>query len=85
MKTSLIHPKANSTDRGRQPEDRYDVVLMKQDDPNIRSMTKTEKASEDEMLEMIRSIRSSASRKSHDGSDAARSQDFLYDENGLPK
>ena len=85
MKTSLIHPKANSTDRGRQPEDRYDVVLMKQDDSNTRSMATTEKAGEDEMLEMIGSIRSSASRRSRDGTAAARSQDFLYDENGLPK
>ena len=85
MKTSFIHPKANSTDRGRQPEDRYDVVLMKQDDPNTRSMATTEKAGEDEMLEIIGSIRSSAARRSRDGTAAARSQDFLYDENGLPK
>ena len=85
MKTSFIHPKANSTDRGRQPEDRYDVVLMKQDDPNTRSMATTEKAGEDEMLEIIGSIRSSAARRSRDGTDAPRSQDFLYDENGLPK
>ena len=58
---------------------------MKQDDPNTLSMAATEKASEDEMFEMIGSIRSSASRKSRDGTDAAQSQDFLYDENGLPK
>ena len=57
----------------------------KQDDPDAQSMTKTEKAIEDKMLEMIGTIRSSASRKSRDGTDAAQSQDFLYDENGLPK
>jgi len=85
MKTAFIHPRANSTDSGRQHEDCVDVVLMKQDDPDAQSMTKTEKASEDKMLEMIGSIRSSASRKSRDGTAAARSQDFLYDENGLPK
>ena len=76
--------KAQLTDLVRRAEAGDDIVLTRHGHPAVRLVpvaTKPDRAAKDALLTAIRASASEATP----GPSAARSQDFLYDEDGLPK
>ncbi|WP_229152444.1 type II toxin-antitoxin system Phd/YefM family antitoxin [Aurantimonas sp. VKM B-3413] len=61
-----------------------DIVLTRDGKPAVRLSPVRHRRNREEFLAAIRQISASASKKAKAGPSAERSQDFLYDENGLP-
>ena len=61
-----------------------DVILMRQGRPAVRLDPVRRKLRGAEFRAAIEAIQASARSKATPGPDAARSQDYLYDEDGLP-
>lgn len=85
MRVSVTDAKAQLTELVRQAEAGEEVILTRHGQPAVR-LVPVEKAplTREEKLKIIREIQASARANVTPGPDAAHSQDFLYDEDGLP-
>ena len=86
MEVPISEAKARLTDLVRRAEAGEDVVLMRHGQPAARIVPIRPAASRAARLAAIERARSSATGKLVRGLvSAARSQDFLYDDEGLPR
>lgn len=86
MRISVTEAKSQLTDLVRRAEAGDEIVLTRHGQPAVR-LVPINKAPRDAngRRELLEAIRSSGVAKASPGPDAASSQDFLYDETGLPK
>lgn len=84
MQISVTDAKAQLTELVRRAEAGEDIVLTRHGQPVLRFEPIRRKPTAEETFEFLRAIQASAAGKMTDGPSAARSQDFLYDEEGLP-
>ena len=86
MQISLSDAKARLTDLVRQAEAGQEVVLTRHGKPAARIVPVTSPIPTGPMRSrLIDSLQRSATRNVRRGPEAARSQDFLYDDTGLPR
>jgi len=86
MNVSITDAKGQLTDLVRRAEAGEEIVLTRHDHPTVRLVPIKRQQTVEERLAIIDRISKAAAAKAvrEEGADAARSQDFLYDENGLP-
>ena len=85
MQISVTAAKAQLTELVRRAEAGDEVVLTRHGHPAVR-LVPVKKARDWEAIRAaVKDIQASAAAKAMPGPSAARSQDFLYDEDGLPK
>ncbi len=86
MQVSVSDAKGQLTELVRRAEAGDEVVLTRHGQPAARIVAIRPKPIEPAARRaLMNAVRAEASRKAAQGPDAARSQDFLYDDNGLPK
>jgi prevent-host-death family protein len=86
MEVPISEAKAHLADLVRRAEEGDDVILTRHGQPVARiAPLKTSLRSVEERRAFLERLRASAMSRATRGPDAARSQDFLYDEFGLPK
>lgn len=85
MRISITEAKGQLTDLVRRAEAGDEIILTRHGQAAVR-LVPIAKARLDAKArnELLESVRASGSAKASPGPDAARSQDFLYDENGPP-
>jgi prevent-host-death family protein len=85
MEISVTDAKAQLTELVRRAEAGDDVVLTRHGNPAVRLVPVKQRRDPKAFMAAIKEIQESAKKHATPGPSAARSQDFLYDENGLPK
>lgn len=84
MRVSVSDAKGQLTDLVRRAEAGEEVVLTRHGHPAV-TLTPVKPAFDQAgRLKILDEIRASAAGKAAPGESAARSQDFLYDDDGLP-
>lgn len=84
VQISVSDAKAQLTDLVRRAEAGEDVVLTRHGHPAVRLMPVKERVDRTSRRKLLEAVRAAAAGKALPGADAACSQDFLYDEQGLP-
>jgi len=86
MRIPVSEAKAQLTDLVRRAEAGEDVVLTRHGHPAVR-LTPVRSAAFDRQArrQVLDAVRARSAGKAVEDADAARSQDFLYDEHGLPR
>ena len=86
MDMSIADAAAKLNDLVRRAEAGEEVVLTRDGMPAVRlvAVVTQKRKSREDFLEAVRKIQEEAAKTMTPGPDAARSQDFLYDEYGLP-
>lgn len=84
MDVSVSDAKGQLTDLVRRAEDGEDIVLTRHGKPAVRLVRVRRHLSPEERRKVIDEAQAMARGRALPGPDAARSQDFLYDEDGLP-
>ena len=84
MEVSVTDAKAQLTDLVRQAEAGEDVVLTRHGQQVARLVPVRRRLPPDELAARVKELQESARAHALPGPCAARSQDFLYDEDGLP-
>ena len=84
MRFTVTEAKARLTDIVRQAEAGEEIILTRHGKEVARVTGMRERPSAEARREVIETVRRQAARKPKDGPSAARSQDFLYDADGLP-
>ena len=85
MEISVSDAKAQLTDLVRRAEAGDEVILTRHGQPAVRLVAIAAKPDRVRRMAIMEEVRAAAERRGPDGGpDAARSQDYLYDENGLP-
>jgi prevent-host-death family protein len=82
MEIPISEAKGRLTDLVRRAEAGDEIVLTRHGQPAAKLVSVGRKASGEEKRALLKALRGSG--KGGFGPDAARSQDFLYDERGLP-
>ena len=82
MEVSLTEAKAQLTELVRRAEAGDEVILTRHGHPAVRLVPVRAIPDSEKRRELLEALRGSA--RAPVGTSAARSQDFLYDENGLP-
>ena len=82
---SVSDAKAQLTELVRRAEAGDEVILTRHGRPAVRLIAIKGRVSAPERRRRLEAFRKSAAAKANPGPPAARSQDFLYDEDGLPK
>ena len=85
MDISVTDAKAQLTELVRRAESGDEVVLTRHGKPAARIVPVTAPPDAGARRALIASIQAAAKHVMRPGPTAARSQDFLYDESGLPK
>lgn len=85
MRVSVTEAKGQLTELVRRAEAGDDVILTRHGHEAVRLVPVKSKQDAKSLRALIEEIQASAAGKATPGPCAARSQDFLYDENGLPK
>jgi prevent-host-death family protein len=87
MKISVSEAKGQLTDLVRRAEAGEEVVLTRHGHPVVRLAPVNVRKARDrsDRRRILEEIQAEAVTRATGGSGAARSQDFLYDEHGLPK
>ncbi len=85
MRISMTDAKAQLTELVRLAEAGDEVILTRHGQPVVSLTPIKRKLEPGERLKIIAEIQREAAGKALPGECAARSQDFLYDEYGLPK
>jgi prevent-host-death family protein len=87
MKVSVTDAKAQLTELVRRAENGEEVVLTRhgQEIIQFQPVTRKKATTPEEKRALFEKIRAMGRASRTPGEDAARSQDFLYDEHGLPK
>lgn len=84
MKVAVSEAKGQLTELVRRAEAGEDVVLTRHGQPAVRLVPIRKTLVPAERRRIIEEAQAMASKAALPGPDAARSQDFLYDEDGLP-
>ncbi len=84
MKVSVTDAKSQLTELVRRVEAGDEVILTRHGKPAVRLVAIKPKLDRAGRRALLESVRASGARRPLDGPSAARSQDFLYDEHGLP-
>ena len=84
MEISVTDAKAQLTELVRRAEAGDEIVLTRHGHPAVRLVPVKKPVDREARRALLEELRS-ASVKATSGPSAARSQDFLYDEDGLPK
>lgn len=85
MQLAITEAKARLTDLVRRAEAGEEVVLTRHGHAVVRLVGMHAKTSARSRAELIDAVCAQAAAKATAGATAARSQDFLYDDEGLPK
>jgi len=86
MEISILEAGGRLEELIRRAEAGEPVILTREGRPAARIASVRPQPSADDKGKLLADFRSAmATRKDRGGADAARSQDFLYDEQGLPK
>ena len=83
MQISVTDAKAQLTELVRRAEAGDDIVLTRHGHPAVRLVPVKKRRDRKALRALLEELRASAS-KATPGPSAARSQDFLYDDDGLP-
>ncbi len=84
MRVSVSDAKAQLTDLVRRAEAGEEVVLTRHGQPAVKLVVMKAKPTAAEKHALITRIMEEGSRKALPGPSAARSQDYLYGDDGLP-
>jgi prevent-host-death family protein len=84
MQVPLSVAKRQLTDLVRRAEAGEDVILTRHGEQVVRLVPVTQPQTPDHRRAVIARVQASAAAKLMPGPSAARSQDFLYDDDGLP-
>lgn len=84
MRISVTEAKAQLTDLIRRAEAGDEIVLTRHGHDAVRLVPVKPAEDKDALMADIKAIQRAAAAKLTPGPCAARSQDFLYDEDGLP-
>lgn len=84
MEISVSDAKGQLTDLVRRAQGGDDIVLTRHGQPTVRLVPIVAQQSSSERRKLLEAARRSGAAKASQGEGAARSQDFLYDEDGLP-
>jgi len=85
MKVSVTNAKAQLTELVRRAEEGEEVVLTRHGRPAVRLVAIGAPLDPRERRERLEAISRTAAARLAAGPCAARSQDFLYDDQGLPR
>jgi prevent-host-death family protein len=85
MEVSVSDAKAQLTELVRRAEDGDEVILTRHGQAVVRLIPIRRKPDAQSRRKLLEELRDAGAAKALPGPDAARSQDFLYDEDGLPK
>ena len=85
MKISVSEAKGRLTDLVRRAEAGEDVILTRHGEEAVRLVALRPRPDAAGRRALIAALRESAAAKARPGPDAARSQDFLYGDDGLPQ
>lgn len=85
MEISVTDAKGQLTDLVRRAEGGDDIVLTRHGHPTVRLVPISPLQDRSARRKLMEAARRSGAAKAVRGERAADSQDFLYDENGLPK
>jgi prevent-host-death family protein len=85
MRISVTEAKGLLTELIRRAEAGDDVVLTRHGKPAVRLVPITPVAGPEARRALLKSTRAAAAARVTQGPGAARSQDFLYDDDGLPQ
>ncbi len=85
MKVSVSDAKAQLTELVRRAEAGDEIILTRHGHPAVRLVPVRQAPDRETRGRVLEEIRAAARGRATSGPDAARSQDFLYDEHGLPK
>lgn len=84
MRISVSEAKANLTELVRRAEAGEEIILTRHGKETVRLSPVAPVQTPEERRAIIAEIRNRAPRLPAEGPSAARSQDFLYDDSGLP-
>jgi len=84
MQVSVTDAKAQLTDLVRRAEAGDEVVLTRHGRAAVRLVPVEKVHTAESRRAVIEAVQSAARDRARGGASAARSQDWLYDENGLP-
>ena len=84
MELSVTEAKARLTELVRRAEAGEEVLLTRHGQPAVRLTPAAQRPDANKRRAAIAAARSAAASKRDSGPGAARSQDFLYDDRGLP-
>lgn len=85
MKVSVTEAKGQLTELVRRAESGDEVILTRHGHPAVRLVRINAMPDRKSRRALLESIRASTAAKATSGASAARSQDFLYGEDGLPR
>jgi prevent-host-death family protein len=85
MRISVSEAKGRLTDLVRQAEAGEEVILTRHGQPAVRLAPLKTPASRATRRKILEAARKAGMAKAAAGAEAARSQDFLYDDDGLPR
>jgi prevent-host-death family protein len=85
MKVSVSDAKAQLTELVRRAEAGDDVILTRHGQPAVRLVPVVAQPSPAARRALLQAVRRSAATRAKPGASAARSQDFLYGDDGLPE
>jgi prevent-host-death family protein len=85
MRISVSEAKAQLTELVRRAELGEEIILTRHGNPAVRLAPVGALLDANERLALLEKLSASASAKAIAGPGAARSQDFLYGEDGLPE
>ncbi len=85
MRISVTAAKAQLTELVRRAEAGDEVVLTRHGQPAVTLVPVKKAVDREARRRLLDEVQASAALKATAGESAARSQDFLYDEQGLPR
>jgi len=85
MRISVTEAKAQLTELVRLAEAGDEVILTRHGHATVRLVPVKEKTDSKSRRSLLEELRESARSKAAPGPNAARSQDFLYNDHGLPE
>ena len=85
MEVSVTDAKGQLTDLVRRAEAGDDIILTRHGHAAVRLVPIRPATDARSRRDLLKAVRTSAAAKVADGPVAARSQDFLYDDDGLPE
>jgi prevent-host-death family protein len=84
-RVSVTEAKAQLTELVRRAEAGDEVILTRHGQPAVRLVPMRPRPDAETRRALLAAVRASGSAKATAGPDAARSQDFLYDDDDLPR
>jgi len=85
MRVPVTEAKGQLTELVRRAEAGEEIVLTRHGQPAVQLVPVKRVPTADEKRKILEDISARASAKALPGPNAARSQDFLYDDDGLPR